>query len=38
MKQKGLFGEPVHVEGGYFHDMRDYRFNYADKTNCREVV
>ena len=36
MKQKGLFGEPVHVEGGYFHDMRDYRFNYADKTNWRQ--
>ena len=36
MTQKGLFGEPVHLEGGYLHDMRDYRFNYADKSNWRQ--
>ncbi len=38
MTQKGLFGEPVHVEGGYLHDMRDYRFNFDDKTNWRKAV
>ena len=27
MAQKGLFGEVVHVEGAYIHDLREHNFN-----------
>jgi len=27
MAQQGLFGEIVHVEGAYIHDLRDWKFN-----------
>ena len=27
MAQKGLFGEVVHVEGAYIHDLRDFKFD-----------
>ena len=34
MAQQGLFGEVVHVEGAYIHDLRELNFNprYADKS------
>lgn len=38
MTRQGRFGEVVHVEGGYLHDMRDYRFNFADEGNWRRTM
>jgi predicted dehydrogenase len=40
MARNGMFGEVVHVEGAYIHDLRDLNFNsktgYADMWRLRE--
>ena len=35
MVDLGLFGETIHAEGGYLHNLEEYRFDYDDKTNWR---
>ncbi len=37
MAQKGLFGEIVHVEGAYIHDLRQLNFNERLKGNALPV-
>lgn len=37
MVGKGLFGEPVHAEAGYLHNMEAYRFNFKDEDNWRKL-
>jgi hypothetical protein len=36
MAQKGLFGEVVHVEGAYIHDLREMNFNPRWKADSKE--
>jgi hypothetical protein len=38
MAQKGLFGEVVHVEGAYIHDLRQLNFNPRRKAGAQAYV
>ena len=37
MIEQGLFGEPVHAEAGYLHNMESYLFNLKAKDNWRHL-
>jgi len=35
MVRQGLLGELIHAEGGYFHDLRDYKFRHEGASSWR---
>ncbi len=35
MVDLGLFGQTVHAEAGYLHNLEEYRFDYSDPKNWR---
>ena len=37
MVNKGLFGETIHAEAGYLHNMEAYRFNFKAEDNWRKL-
>ncbi len=37
MVTQGLFGETIHAEAGYLHNMEAYRLNFKDKDNWRRL-
>lgn len=37
MVEQGMFGEPVHAEAGYLHNMESYRLNMSAKDNWRRL-
>lgn len=37
MVRQGVFGETIHAEAGYLHNMESYRFNFKAKDNMRRL-